>query len=132
MKRCAILCVDDDAIIGLTMKQLLKSRLQGSCTIEVVMRAPEALEVAEELRAEGYEIAVVITDWLMPSMKGDELIYEMRRRYPDVKSVLVSGHADAEAVQQLMSSDAKTAFLRKPWRNEELVEVVSQALRGYL
>jgi DNA-binding NtrC family response regulator len=43
-----------------------------------------------ELEAEGVSIAAVVTDWLMPGIKGDELLETINRKNPSVKSVIIT------------------------------------------
>ena len=68
MAKRAILCVDDEAIILIALKQELKIHFGDRFTYETAINALDALKAIDELSAEGIEIAVVISDWRMPGM----------------------------------------------------------------
>jgi CheY-like chemotaxis protein len=83
MKR--ILLVDDDG----SVLQLLAEALSE---YEVVLARDgfEALAAEERLK----QLDLLVTDFLMPSMTGDELIARVRERRPNVKVILITGHGD--------------------------------------
>lgn len=80
-----VLVVDDDASVlnafglALTGFQLFLAR-----------DPIEALSIAEGAN----HLDLVITDFLMPSMTGDELVARVRARHPTVKALFVTGHGD--------------------------------------
>jgi CheY-like chemotaxis protein len=59
-------------------------------------------------------IDAVVTDVVMPSMGGRELVERLRVRRPDIKVLYISGHAD-DAVVRHGVIDASHAFLQKPF-----------------
>ena len=68
MSKKAILCVDDEAIILLSVKQELQSHFRERFIYETALSAKEALVIIDELSAEGIVFILVISDWLMPGM----------------------------------------------------------------
>jgi len=80
-----ILVVDDDAL-----------------TLQVIARALEGYEVtvardgdeALRLAAPGSRIDLLITDYLMPTMMGDELLGRIRERRPSLKTLVITGHSE--------------------------------------
>ena len=60
----------------------------------------EALEVLDELSEEGIKTIVIISDWLMPGMKGDELLVQIHKRFPNTVKILLTGQADREAIEK--------------------------------
>lgn len=111
----AILLVDDESIILLSLRQELRSELGNGYRYEVARDAKEGLEVIAELAAEGVRIVLVISDWLMPGMKGDEFIRIVRSRNPGIRTIMVSGQADEDQLDELRNSGALDSFIRKPW-----------------
>lgn len=111
----AILLVDDEAIILLALRQELRSELGLSYRYEIAASAAEGLEVFGELAAEGIHIVLVISDWLMPGMRGDEFLIRVRALHPDVKTIMVSGQTDEDQLDKLKASGALDVFMRKPW-----------------
>ena len=124
----AILLVDDEAIILLALKQLLRLHYGQGYRYETALSAAEGLECIRELAAEGIEIVLVISDWLMPGMKGDEFLSLVHVSYPAIKLIMVTGHADEAEIERLSGEIELQGFIRKPWSPERLFEVVDAAL----
>jgi DNA-binding NtrC family response regulator len=111
----AILLVDDEAIILLALRQELRAELGPLYRYEIATNAKEALAVFDELAADGVRIVLVISDWLMPGMKGDEFLMRVHEQHPDVKTIMISGQTDEDQLAKLRESGALNVFLRKPW-----------------
>ena len=80
-----VLIVDDDA----TVLNAFALALPGFRLL--LARDPiEALSVADR----SDHLDLVITDFLMPSMTGDEIVARVRARHPAVKALIVTGHGD--------------------------------------
>jgi two-component system sensor histidine kinase/response regulator len=73
LKKIALLCVDDEELILHSLKSELANFDGRKYDIELAESGPEALEIFDELLNDGYDIPVVISDYIMPGMKGDEL-----------------------------------------------------------
>lgn len=124
----AILLVDDEGILLLALKQALRQRFGVSYRYETSYNGQEALASIRKLEADGVDVVLVITDWLMPGMKGDELLTQVHQLYPPIKLMMLSGHA-LEADLLAMKKDFNlVAFLRKPWDNQKLFQVIEGAL----
>lgn len=128
MSTPVILCVDDEAIILMSMKQELRSSFGDSFRYMNAINAEEALEKCQQLSNEGINLALVISDWLMPGMDGEELLGIIHERYPEAKSILITGHADDEALQRILLDERNIGVLRKPWRFEELTKMIKESL----
>ena len=126
----AILCVDDEKIVLDSLKAQLRREFGRDLLLEFAESAGEALEVADELHASGARLEVVISDWLMPGMKGDELLLTLNDRFPDATKILLTGQADSVALEKLPEVMKQYRELRKPWEEEELLGVVQSALAG--
>jgi len=114
-----ILLVDDNAIQTATRKAIL-SRLGRHVTV-----APDAAGALETLAgAAPRSVGLVITDHLMPGMNGPEFVTELRRLYPDLPVLVLSGMADAEDDY----ADLEVIFRVKPLPPEELLALVRQLL----
>ncbi|WP_304222190.1 response regulator [Gracilinema caldarium] len=128
MPKEAILCVDDEAIIVIAMKQELKSHFGSTYYLETALSAQEAFVKIDEMIENGIRLVVIISDWLMPGMKGDEFLRRIHDKYPHVVSILVTGQADAEAIDRAMRDAKIKACLKKPWRSKDLIAVIERAL----
>jgi DNA-binding NtrC family response regulator len=78
-----ILIVDDDAL----MLSMIGRALQDY-EVTLARDGDEALR----LTAPGMRLDLLITDYLMPAMMGDELLGRMRERRPSLKALVISGH----------------------------------------
>ncbi len=128
MGRKAILCVDDEMIIVLSMKLELANYFGDRFLYEGAMDAREAMKLLDELAAEGTAVALIITDWLMPGMKGDELLIRVRERHPDIKSILITGQADEAAIIRAKTEAGVYEVLKKPWHNEALIAAIEACI----
>jgi DNA-binding NtrC family response regulator len=126
----AILCVDDEAIIVLAIKIELKRHFKDLFLYETANTAEEALDVIAELYEEGVSVILVLSDWLMPGMKGDEFLTVVKERYPEIKTILVTGNADKETTARLQRDDITDAIICKPWMSGELIAKVEECIAG--
>lgn len=124
----AIICVDDEAIIVLSIKQELKKHFKDEFIYETALSAEEALEIVNELEADGIQVAVMISDWLMPGMKGDEFLDLLHTRYPEMRLVMVTGQIDKEARERTLARAKADAVLYKPWSSDQLVNAIQKCL----
>ena len=95
---------DDSSVLTAFMSALTEFRLS-------VARDPhEALMLADRIE----QLDLVITDYLMPSMTGEELIGRIRERHPNLKALIVTGHGDI-LDQEAPDWWAREAHLTKPF-----------------
>ncbi len=130
LNNLAIICVDDEAAILDSLKDQLRRQCDG-CTIEIAESGEEALEILEELRTENYQVALVISDQIMPGMKGDQLLTAIHQQYPEVLKILLTGQASPEAVVNAVNEANLYRYIAKPWEEADLSLTVSEALRRY-
>lgn len=117
----AILIVDDEPLILMSLRMQLRASLGPGLRYETALNAGDALEVFDWLSEEGVRIVLIITDWLMPGMKGDEFLIQVRSLHPSVRTIMISGQTDQEKLQGLETSGALDVFIKKPWDRERLV-----------
>ncbi|GAA4832540.1 SpoIIE family protein phosphatase [Algivirga pacifica] len=130
MKR-AILCVDDERIILTGLKKQLKTVLGSDFIIETAESGDEGLEVFDELKEDGYDIPVVITDYIMPGMKGDEFLKNIHQRCDTTINILLTGQADTEAVGSAVNAANLYRYIPKPWEPEDVQLTVKEAIQKY-
>lgn len=126
----AILCVDDEAIILMAMKQELKHHFGSQFMYETALSAEEALQTIRELGDEGISVIIVISDWLMPGMKGDEFLILVHEQFPHIRTIMVTGQADDAAIERAVQRAKITACLRKPWNSRDLMSAIQNILDG--
>ncbi|MGL4884383.1 MAG: response regulator [Waterburya sp.] len=128
MSESAILCVDDEVVILDSLKEQLKRQFGDLFIYEVAESAEEAWEVIEELQAEDIDIIVIVSDWLMPGMKGDDFLIQVHQRFPHLTTVMLTGQADEAAIERAKKEANLHACLYKPWTETELVQIINTAL----
>lgn len=131
MKRPVILCVDDEKIVLTSLKEQLKRPFGKQFSIETVESAEEALEIFQDLLTEETEVPLVITDHIMPGIKGDELLIRIHRLHPDVRKVLLTGQANGDAVGNAVNNANLYRYISKPWEEEDLVLTIREATKSY-
>ncbi len=131
MRNPVILCVDDEPSVLLSLKEQLKRAFGRRCLVETADDGTSALELYEELVEEGHTVPLVITDHIMPGMKGDELLRELHRRAPHVLKVMLTGQAGTEAVGNAVNEGGLYRFIAKPWHQDDLELTVREALRRF-
>ena len=125
VKKQAVLCVDDEAIILISLIQELKNAFGETFIYEKALNADQAFEVIDALVSEGIEIILIVSDWFMPGMKGDEFLEIVQKSHPSIKAIVLTGHADAAAIDRLNNNSSVRAVLKKPWDSEVLKNMVS-------
>jgi DNA-binding NtrC family response regulator len=124
----AVVCVDDEKVVLDSLQEQLENTFGDNFIIEIAESADEAWEVIEELSEEGYEIVMVISDWLMPKVKGDKFLVDLHEEYPDTVTIMLTGQADAQAVENARRNANLYAYLKKPWQSDELIQRIKQGI----
>lgn len=132
MTELAIICVDDEPSILSSLEMEIKEVVDNTYLIELAENGEDALEIYEELSSVGHEIALVISDYIMPKMKGDELLKRIHLRSPKTIKILLTGQADIEAVSHAIQYANLYRYISKPWQPADLKLTVKEALNSYL
>lgn len=131
MDKPVIICVDDERVVLISLRDQLIQHLGNKYEIELAESGEEALEIFEELTEEGIEIPLIISDQIMPGMKGDELLVEINDQYPKALKIMLTGQASADAVGKAVNLANLYRYLSKPWQAEDLRFTVKEALNSY-
>jgi DNA-binding NtrC family response regulator len=124
----AILCVDDEVMILDSLREQLHRRFGDRYLYEVAESVKEAWWIIEDLHANGIRLLVIVSDWLMPEVRGDEFLVQVYQRFPDILTIMLTGQADSTAIERARVEANLYACLRKPWQEEELINLVDKAL----
>jgi type II secretory ATPase GspE/PulE/Tfp pilus assembly ATPase PilB-like protein/FixJ family two-component response regulator len=122
--RYRLLIVDDEPGI---VKALVRVFRQENYEVLAADSAEEALK----LLAGGGAANVVISDYLMPGMKGAEFLRRVKELYPDTIRIMLTGHADTGAVMGAINEGAVYKFILKPWNDDDLRVTVALALEQF-
>ena len=131
MKESVIICVDDEDIVVKSLKRELKKAFGEEYIIETAESGAEALELVEELLDEGHEIPVIISDHIMPDLKGDELLQRVHECSPKTLKIMLTGQADLQAVTNAVNNAELYHYIAKPWENTNLILTVKGAIHRY-
>lgn len=127
MNKPVILCVDDEPDILNTLKIQLKNEFKDDYFYELAESGNEALDLLEDFQEEA-QVIVVVSDWLMPGIKGDELLIKVHQKYPKIVKVMLTGQADAAALQRVVKEADLYCCLYKPWKTKDLIETIKSGL----
>ena len=126
MKKIAILSVDDEKIILDSIRIQLEKNFQNQYLFEYAESADEAMEVVNSLVKEGIDILLILSDYLMPGMKGDEFASTLKQQLPSVNIVMLTGQMPIEISEELMEQNVILKVINKPWKEDELIGLISQ------
>ena len=124
----AIICVDDEKIILDALKTQLKKRYGDLYIYESAESGEEGLEILDDLLLDDIKTIVIISDWLMPNMTGDEFLIKVHNKYPDIVKIMLSGQASEDAVDKARKHAGLNVFIHKPWKNDQLFEAIDNSL----
>jgi diguanylate cyclase (GGDEF)-like protein len=130
-ERSIILCVDDDSTVLSALRTVLATNFGQDVQVEFAESGEEALEIDAELRAQGRELGLVISDFMMPGLRGDELLVRLHERSPNTVKILLTGQSDVSGVKRAINDAKLYRFLEKPFLNEDIVLTVRAAMRAY-
>ncbi|KOF22734.1 histidine kinase [Ensifer adhaerens] len=116
-----VLLVEDEEAVRRGGKRMLETR---GYTVHEAGSGVEALEIMDELDG---AVDIVVSDVVMPEMDGPTLLTELRKKYPDLKFIFVSGYAE-DAFARNLPADAKFGFLPKPFSLKQLAVAVREML----
>jgi len=131
LKEPVILCVDDEEMVLRSLKRELKETVGNEYLIETAEGGEDAIELFEELVTEGHEVPVIISDHIMPNLKGAELLKRIHARSPKTLKIMLTGQADMAAVTHAVNYANLYRYIAKPWEKADLAMTVKEALRSY-
>ena len=115
-----VLIVDDDQLV----RNALRRCLRGD-TYEVEA-AENSSDAFQKLSSERY--AVVVSDLKMPRIDGMALLKWVAQNQPSVRRILLTGHADLDAVLEAVNEAGVHRIIQKPWNDSELRVIVEAAV----
>ena len=128
MSNAALLCVDDELAILKALKEQFKRLFGKRYIYEVAQSAEEAWEVIGEFEEDDVDVLIIVSDWLMPNVRGDEFLAQVHVKFPDIIKILLTGQADDSAIDQAKIKANLHRCLNKPWSEDELIETIRSGL----
>jgi response regulator RpfG family c-di-GMP phosphodiesterase len=115
-----IMFVDDEENILHALRRVFRKE---NYEVVTCLSAEQALEVLQTK-----DVQVLISDQLMPGMKGTELLKVVKEKYPMTIRIIFSGHSDMEDIIKALEEGEIYCFLKKPGELTSLVEIVNRAI----
>ena len=121
-----IVVVDDERIVTSAFKTLLK--VEGFSDAHFFNCPKDALTFLKDNQPD-----LVISDFLMPEMNGLEFLSEVKKLYPEVSKILLTGYADKENAIKAINEIGLYRYIEKPWNNDDLIINIKNGIeRSYL
>lgn len=114
-----VLYVDDEAANLVAVRYAL----DDSFTLLTATSGEQALRILRE-----ESVAVILSDQRMPGMTGVEVCERAREIQPDAVRIILTAYADLHAAIEAINRGQVTRYLTKPFRNEELAQVLQTAI----
>ncbi len=115
-----VLIVDDDRSVLTSLVRLLHSDRYELLT---ACGPAQAIDIMRS-----GEVALVISDQMMPGMTGAELLALIRQKWPGVVTIMLTGCNDIRVAADVVNRRLVHYFVAKPWNNQHLQELVHRAL----
>ena len=116
-----VLVVDDDKLVLEMMYDALEGAGYSTTTFQDPRAALRALDTEHPV--------VIVSDYTMPSMDGLSFLARSRERVPDATRVLCTAASDFGVALSAVNSGNVYRIVRKPWRENELLDTVAAAAR---
>jgi CheY-like chemotaxis protein len=127
-KKKVILCVDDEKFVLDTLRTQLTNHYGNAYHCEIAENADDAMELLSEFHAEDLAVIVIVSDWLMPGIKGDEFLVRVHQRFPGIVKIMLTGQANAEAIARATREADLHRCLHKPWSEQDLIQTIETGL----
>jgi DNA-binding NtrC family response regulator len=116
-----IVVVDDEDIVLSSINSILM--LETDYQIKTFQSAKAAIDYIE-----ANDIAVVISDYLMPEMDGISFLAEVRKLRPYVPRIILTGYADKENAIKAINEVGLFQYIEKPWENDDLLIILRNGI----
>jgi two-component system, cell cycle sensor histidine kinase and response regulator CckA len=124
-KKHVVFLVEDEETLRLAVSKLLQKRGFG------VIVAEDGHAAVDLFRSHAEDIDLVLLDLTLPGMSGQEVFRKLRALKPDVKVMFTSGYDPQELTPgSAFSEEVLSNFIRKPYRIDELVNTLHEALHS--
>jgi formate transporter len=118
-----MLIIDDDEIVLKVSRKIFETE---GFEVSTTASPEEGLKLVSEKNFD-----VVLVDWMMPGFSGMDVVEEIDKRSPNTAMVMISSHPSVGRATEAMKRGAMD-YLEKPFRPEEIREVVKKAVRRKL
>ncbi len=118
-----ILFVDDEENI---LNSVIRTFADSDLTIRTAPDAGQALDLVRN-----QEIAVLVSDNMMPGMSGMELLEQTKTISPNTVKIMMTAYTALPTVIEAINRGEVFRFIVKPWDNRELLTIVEEGVQRY-
>ncbi len=133
MNQYLILCVDDEReVLDSVMQDL--DEFEEHFALEAAESVSEARDIIRDYSNEGTQLALILCDHIMPEQTGISFLIELNQEENThaTRKLLLTGQAGLEDTVEAVNHSSLDFYIAKPWRGEELREVVKAQLTQYV
>ncbi len=117
-----LLFVDDEENILSSLSRLFQGEGYN------IVMAKNAEEGLEKIADKELTISLVMSDHMMPGMKGVDFLVEVKGLAPDIVRIMLTGQADLGSTIEAINKGEVYRFITKPWNDDDLVLTIKQSL----
>ncbi|MCC7429693.1 response regulator [bacterium] len=119
VEKHSVLIVDDEESNLLMLETLLGNKYN-------IFKALDGVEALECL--EKNQIDLILSDQIMPKMKGNQLFEKSLQKYPETIRIIISASIEVENILEAINKGKIYQFIPKPWNAKEVIKIVEDAL----
>jgi DNA-binding NtrC family response regulator len=117
-----VLFLDDEP----ANRQTFKAAFRREFNVLVAGNLQEVMDLLER-----HEVHVLISDQRMPGTSGNEVLRQVKERFPRVRRMLITAYADLQALVDALNQAAVCHYIQKPWEVEDVLSAVRAAWEDY-
>lgn len=130
--KLVIMCVDDEKIVLDSLNRQLQRHFHDAYEFEFAESAEEAIKTLDELSSEGYSVAMIISDQIMPGMSGDQFLTHIHQKLPKPIKILLTGQASLDSAIKAINNANLYRYICKPWSEDDFLLTVEKGLQQYV
>lgn len=131
-KKPVIICIDDEDVVLTSLEIELQQAMGTTCRIELAQSGDDAIEMLQEYISENQAISVIISDYIMPGMRGDEALNKAHALVPSARKIMLTGQSSIEGIANAINQANLYRFIAKPWDRQDLALTIKEAHQSYL
>ena len=131
MDKGYIICVDDEVSVLETLQEQLRNHFGVTHEIEIAISAEEALSLINEILENNHTVELIISDQVMPGMKGDKFLEEIHRLLPDAIKILLTGQAGLDSAIHAINYGGLNRYVEKPWNIDSLTKDIRELIEKF-
>jgi DNA-binding LytR/AlgR family response regulator len=133
MNKPYIIYVGDERSVLTALKEQIKLEFRSEYNIKTLENGADALDCYNNILKQNNEVLLVICDYLLPDIKGDDFFCNIRKLYPeeDTKMILFSGYATLNDIKNAINKTEIFKYISKPFYKENLYFAIRESINIY-